>query len=136
MKKHRKTLSTLFYRTPINIVTLCKMASNANIMTLHFLHIRYSKNAICTWLTICFIFIIFFFIFHLYYLVFITKIIKWLRQKLTLHVSLHMLLCEYLRLHLFICMCTYAYTYLMHTCMSMPAFMCVLTCRSIHIYIC
>ena len=48
----------------------------------------------------------------------------------------HMLLCEYLRLYVFICICTYAYTYLMHTCTPMTVFICVLTCPSLHIYKC
>ena len=54
---------------------------------------------------------------------------------LTFHVSTHMFLCKYLRLFVFICMCTYAYKYLMNIHTSMPAFMCVLTCISLHIYI-
>ena len=53
---------------------------------------------------------------------------------LTLHLSTHILLCEYLRLYLFICMCTYTYTYLMHTCTSTSAFMCF-NMSSLHIYI-
>ena len=29
-------------------VTLCEMASNVNVMMLHFLYLCYAKNAICT----------------------------------------------------------------------------------------